>query len=219
MLAGVQREGEPSGPERVVALIASRERILAVNDAARRRLERRLHDGAQQRVIALALELRLAEAELPAPRIARAIERADQLLEELRELARTIYPAILTEGGLRPALRALARQSTVPVRLGIEVDERFAEAVELAAYHVVAEGLANAAEHAGATTVTIRAERSGDRLGFTVADNGRGGADPSRGCGLVSLSDRVDALGGTLAIVSRAGGGTTLSAELPAHPR
>jgi signal transduction histidine kinase len=201
------------------ALIASRERILAVNDAARRSFERDLHDGAQQRVIALALELRLAEAELPpSSRIEHAIERADQLLAQLRELSRALYPAILSEGGLRPALRALARQSAVPVRLAAEVDERLGEAVELAAYHVVAEALENAGRHAGAGTVAIRAQRRDGRLCIAVADDGRGGADPARGNGLTSLRDRVEALGGALRIASPAGGGTAITAELPPYP-
>lgn len=182
------------------------ERILAANDADRRRLERRLHDGAQQRVIALTLELKLAAAETPSPRIARAIERADQLLEELRELARTLYPAILTEGGLRPALRALARRSAVPVRLSVEIDERFADAVELAAYHVVADALAGAE----GAEIAIRVERADGQLRVTV-DGAPGD--------LTSAADRVEVLGGRLTTTGREGGGTTLSAELPPRPR
>ena len=182
------------------------ERILAANDADRRRLERRLHDGAQQRVIALTLELKLAAAETPSPRIARAIERADQLLEELRELARTLYPAILTEGGLRPALRALARRSAVPVRLSVEIDERFADAVELAAYHVVADALAGAE----GAEIAIRVERADGQLRVTV-DGAPGD--------LTSAADRVEVLGGRLTTTGREGGGATLSAELPPRPR
>ena len=200
------------------ALAASRERILAATDATRRRFERDLHDGAQQRLVTLGFELRLAEADLPEPvrpRIARAVERVEEILAELRELSRGLHPAILSEGGLRPALRALARRSAVPVRLANELDQRFDERVEVAAYSVVSEALANAAEHAGASAVDVRVELSDGRLRVTVADDGRGGADAREGSGLTNLTDRVEALDGTLAIVSPPGGGTAITAELP----
>ena len=228
----VTRAGEPGGTEaadacrRVAeerdALAASRERILAATDATRRRFERDLHDGAQQRLVTLGFELRLAESELPEsvrPRIARAVERVEEILAELRELSRGLHPAILSEGGLRPALRALARRSAVPVRLANDLDQRFDERVELAAYYVVSEALANAAEHAGASVVDVRVELGDGRLRVAVADDGGGGADGRHGSGLTSLTDRVEALDGTLAVASPPGGGTTVTAELPLRVR
>jgi len=200
------------------ALAAARERILAATDATRRRFERDLHDGAQQRLVTLGFELRLAEADLPEParpRIARAVERVEEILAELREISRGLHPAILSEGGLRPALRALARRSPVPIRLANELDQRFDERVEVAAYSVVSEALANAAGHSGASAVDVRVELSDGRLRVAVADDGRGGAEARDGSGLTNLTDRVEALDGTLAIVSPPGGGTTITAELP----
>jgi signal transduction histidine kinase len=178
---------------------ASRQRLLTTADAARHALERRLHDGAQQQLVGLALELRLAESELPPAaraQVARAAERADAILEELRAVSRALHPAILSEGGLRPALRALARRSPVPVALSIEVDERFEEQVELAAYHVVA-----AALDGGRAPVEVRVELRDGRLQVDVV-----GADVP-----AAIGDRVHAAGGTL---TTAGGGS-LSVALP----
>jgi signal transduction histidine kinase len=137
------------------------------------------------------------------------------VLEELRELSRGIHPAVLSVGGLGPALKTLARRSAVPVRLDVGTQVRLPEQAEVAAYFVVSEALANAAKHAQASLVQVRVEVSGSRLKLEICDDGVGGADPSRGSGLIGLADRVEALGGTVAVTSRAGGGTTILAELP----
>jgi signal transduction histidine kinase len=170
------------------ALVASRERIVVAADETRRRFERELHDGAQQRLVSLAMELRLVQQDAPpelAPRISGAVDGIASLLDELRELARSLHPGILSEGGLRPALRALARRSPVPVRLHDVPDERFDAHVELAAYHVVAEALT----HPDAAVVDVSVERRDDRLRVVV----RG----ARGRG---VADRVEALGGSIAV-------------------
>jgi GAF domain-containing protein len=210
-----------SNVEARAALAASRERIVVTTDETRRRFERDLHDGAQQRLVSLALELRLAQQEAPAgprERIADAVEGITDVLEELRELSSGLHPAILSEGGLRPALRALARRSSVPVRLRAEPDERFEEHVEVAAYYVVSEALANAAKHSGASIVEVTVARRDGGLLVTIRDDGAGGADAAKGSGLVGLSDRVEALGGTMTIVSPRGAGTTVEVELPLSP-
>jgi signal transduction histidine kinase len=178
------------------ALAATRERILAATDATRRRLERELHDGAQQRLVRLAMELQLAGQ----PALVGTVE---EILEQLRALSRALHPAILTEGGLRPALRALVRRSPVAVRLRAEIDQRFDERVELAVYHVVAEALAGAA-----SVAEIGVELRAGRLRVLVTHDGRG-PEPAE------AKDRVEALGGALAVERPAGGGTTISAELP----
>jgi signal transduction histidine kinase len=204
------------------ALAASRARIVLATDEARRRFERDLHDGAQQRIVTLALELRLAAEGMGAGLRGRVVEVADGLnivLDELRELSRGLHPAVLSEGGLRPALRALARRTALTVRLHAEVDERFDDRVEVAAYYIVSEALTNAAKYAGATTVDVELRRDGDTLSVTVRDDGAGGADPAGGSGLIGLADRVDALDGTISIASPPGAGTTIHAELPALPR
>jgi signal transduction histidine kinase len=203
------------------ALAASRQRIVVATDETRRRFERDLHDGAQQRLVSLALELRLAQQEA-APglheRIAHSVEGINEVLEDLRELSSGLHPAILSEGGLRPALRALARRSAVPVRLHDTPRERFEERVEVAAYYVVSEALANAAKHAAASAVDVAVGRRDGWLTVSIRDDGRGGADASKGSGLVGLSDRVEALGGTLAIASAVGAGTAIEVELPLVP-
>jgi signal transduction histidine kinase len=137
------------------------------------------------------------------------------VIDELREISRGIHPAILSRAGLRPALRALARRSAIPVDLDVRIDGRLPEAVEVGAYYVVSEMLTNAAKHARASVVEVDAEASGDTLRLRVRDDGVGGADPLRGSGLVGLKDRIEALGGTFSITSPAGGGTTVSCELP----
>jgi signal transduction histidine kinase len=196
-------------------LQASRARIVAASDEGRRRIERDLHDGAQQRLVALALRLRSAAASSEHGEIRSQISDAATelvgVIEDLREVSRGIHPAILSEGGLRPALRALGRRSAVPVR----VDGRLPEPVEVGAYYVVSEMLTNAAKHARASVVEVHAEASGGMLRVCVQDDGIGGADPARGSGLIGLSDRVEALGGTLSLHSPAGGGTEVSCELP----
>jgi PAS domain S-box-containing protein len=202
-------------------LRASRARIVEAADAARRRLERDLHDGAQQRLVELALDLRMARSRFDdAPAQARelldaALEDLDAATRELRELARGIHPAALTEGGLAPALRALAARCSVPARLVAVPDARFPAPVEATAYFTVAEALTNAARHAGATRVEIEISADGERLRVEVRDDGRGGARADGGSGLRGLADRAAALDGTLAVASPSGGGTALCVELP----
>jgi signal transduction histidine kinase/ketosteroid isomerase-like protein len=204
-------------------LTASRARIVAASDEARRRIERNLHDGVQQRLISLSLAVRGAQTMLPGapenPDLRRQLSRVGQglvdVLDDLRELSRGLHPAILSEAGLDPALRALARRSSVPIRLYLNVDGRLHEPIEVAAYYVISETLANVAKHAQATSVDIRAETSDHRLDLTIQDNGIGGADPNRGSGLVGLSDRINALGGTIVITSPSGQGTQVRVALP----
>jgi signal transduction histidine kinase len=206
-------------------LAASRTRVVAAADQARRRIERDLHDGTQQRLVSLVLDLRAAQAavppELPGLR-AQLASVADGLtgaLEDLRELSRGIHPAVLSEGGLAPALKSLARRSAVPVELEVEVPARLAEPVEVAAYYVVSEALANTAKHANASVIHVRVQAGDDRLRLSVRDDGVGGAAPGRGSGLVGLTDRVQAIGGTMTIHSPAGQGTTLQIDLPVQGR
>jgi signal transduction histidine kinase/ketosteroid isomerase-like protein len=204
-------------------LTASRARIVAASDEARRRIERNLHDGVQQRLISLSLAVRGAQTMLPGtpenPDLRRQLSRVGQdlvdVLDDLRELSRGLHPAILSEAGLDPALRALARRSSVPIRLHLNVADRLNEPIEVAAYYIVSETLANAAKHAQATSVDIRAETSDHRLNLTIQDNGIGGVDPNRGSGLVGLSDRINALGGTIVITSPSGQGTQVRVALP----
>jgi signal transduction histidine kinase len=207
--------------EKSLALVASRRRIVTAFDNARRRIERDLHDGVQQRLVSLALELRAVEALAPpeAPQLKERLCAIAQGLgaahDELRELSRGIHPAILSEGGLGPALKGLARRSTIPVELDVEVPDRLPELVEVAAYFVVSESLANAAKYANASVIQVGARVVGEQLHLTVRDDGVGGADASRGTGLTGLTDRVHALGGTLEVTGPVGQGTTLQAELP----
>ena len=206
-------------------LAASRTRVVAAADQARRRIERDLHDGTQQRLVSLVLDLRAAQAavppELPELRaqLARVADGLTGALEDLRELSRGIHPAVLSEGGLAPALKALARRSAVPVELEVEVPARLAEPVEVAAYYVVSEALANTAKHANASVIHVRVQAGDDRLQLSVRDDGVGGARPGRGSGLVGLTDRVQALGGTITIHSPAGQGTRLQIDLPVQGR
>jgi signal transduction histidine kinase len=207
--------------EAQAALAGSRARIVAAADTARRRIERDLHDGAQQRLVSLALQLRAAQAAAPsevgelAARLDPVVDELNGVLQELREIARGLHPVTLAEGGLRMALKALARRSTVPVRLDVRVDGRLPEPIELAAYYVVSEALTNTARHARATAVDVGVETGGGVLGVRVRDDGRGGADPARGSGLIGLSDRIEALGGRLSVQSKPGAGTTVHVALP----
>jgi signal transduction histidine kinase len=203
-------------------LAQSRARIVRAGDEARRRFERDLHDGAQQRLVSLGLELRAAEsiASAESEELRRLLSRLGvglrDVLDDLRELSRGLHPAALTEGGLAPALRSLSRRSAVPVDLQLDLDvERLAEPIEVAAYYAVSEALANTVKHSGASRVRIRVSHHGELLELTVADDGRGGADPSAGSGLTGLADRLDALGGSVRIDSPPGVGTTVSARLP----
>ena len=201
--------------------IASRARIVAAADQARRRIERDLHDGAQQRLVTLALQLRGTRAAVP-PELAElgvqldhAIAGVTGALDELREIARGIHPAILADGGLRPALRALARRSPIPVRVDVHLDARPPEQVEVSAYYVVAEALTNAARHTRASAVSVEADVAGDALRIAISDDGAGGASFTGGTGLAGLKDRVEALGGRIFLDSPAGAGTSLRVELP----
>jgi signal transduction histidine kinase len=202
-------------------LAASRVRIVTAADQARRRIERDLHDGVQQRLVSLGLDLRATQAAVPAElpelgtQLARVADGLGEAVEELRELSRGIHPAILSEGGLAPALRALARRAAVPVELDVHVQERLPAPVEVAAYYVIAEALTNAAKHAHAALVQVDVRAADGRLHLSVGDDGVGGADPARGSGLVGLSDRVQALGGTITVHSPAGVGTRLLVDLP----
>jgi signal transduction histidine kinase len=200
-------------------LFASRARIVTASDAARRRLERELHDGALQHLIALALRLRSAAGGSEGGDLGAEIEDiAGELMgviDDLQELSRGIHPAILTMGGLRPALRALARRSTVPVEMDVRVHGRLPEQVEVAAYGVVSELLSNTARHACASVVALDADVSGGVLRLRVRDDGIGGADQVRGSGLIGLKDRIEALGGTFTVVSPEGHGTEACCQLP----
>jgi len=202
-------------------LAASRARLLEVGDAERRRLERNLHDGAQQRLVALALQLRLVEARLAgdpdAARrdLAEARDQLDHALSELRELARGIHPAVLTDRGLKPAVDALVTRAPVPMEVADIPEVRLPEPVEAAAYYLIAEAVTNVAKYAQATHVAVSVRRDDGRLVVQITDDGIGGADPSGGSGLRGLADRVEALHGRLRIDSPRGRGTHLRAEIP----
>ena len=204
-------------------LTASRARIVAAADEARRHIERDLHDGVQQRLVSLALGLRLAsegadEGTDLRPQLSQIEEGLIGAVEDLRELSHGIHPAILSEGGLRPALATLARRSGVPVELGIRGLERLPEPIEVGVYYVVSETLTNAAKHAQATVVHVDLDVDDSLLTLVVRDDGVGGADTGNGTGLVGLQDRVHALGGRIEIASPAGSGTSLLVSLPLEP-
>jgi signal transduction histidine kinase len=207
--------------EAQAALTASRARIVATADTARRRIGRDLHDGAQQRLVSLALQLRATKAAVPpgasdlAAELDGLANGLTEALDELREIASGIHPAALAEGGLLPALRMLARRSPVPVGLHSGVEGRLPEPIELAAYYVVAEALTNAAKHADASHVDVHVEISAGALRVAVRDDGRGGADAGRGSGLVGLRDRVETLGGVISLYSPPGAGTSLEIAIP----
>ena len=202
-------------------LAASRRRIVAASDEARRRIERDLHDGTQQRLASLGLAVRAAEANVPPDRDDLRAELSGiatglvDAVADLQEFSRGIHPAILSRGGLGPALRTLARRSTIPVELEVTTDARFPEPIEVAVYYVVSEALANAAKHAQASRVEVSLEARNGSLLLSIRDDGVGGADPARGSGLVGLTDRVEALGGSIQVRSRVGDGTHIAAELP----
>jgi signal transduction histidine kinase len=202
-------------------LNASRARIVTAADDARRRLERDLHDGAQQRLVSLALKARMTEVSLPAgqdavrEQLAEIVEGLGDASEELRAISRGIHPAILSKGGLGPALRSLACRSAVPVELDVDVEGRLPDRVEVAAYYVVAEALTNTARHAHAAEVKVRVKAADGQLDLTISDDGAGGADPANGSGLIGLVDRVEAVGGHLSVSSPAGAGTSLAATIP----
>jgi signal transduction histidine kinase len=210
-----------SNAERKSELAASRRRIVAASDEARRRIERDLHDGMQQRLVSLGLAVRAAEAEVTPEssdlrsELSRISTELADAVAEVQELARGIHPAILSQGGLGPALRTLARRSPIPVELDVATETRLPEPIEVAAYYVASEALTNAAKHAQASRVEVSlAPRSGCLL-LSVRDDGVGGAAPARGSGLVGLADRVEALGGSIDVQSPPGDGTQITAELP----
>jgi signal transduction histidine kinase len=205
---------------RVEELRASRVRIVEASNSARRKLERDLHDGAQQQLVALALELKLlrrrVDANPPATELIDRIEaKLDAALEELRELARGIHPGILTDRGLAPALEALAARAPLTVRCEIDLPTRPPASVEAVAYFVVAEALTNVLKYAHASGATIRAHQQDDDVVVELQDDGVGGADESKGTGLMGLRDRVGALDGTLRVISPPGGGTLVRARIP----
>ena len=239
MVSTVQGEPFPPGSEQRIAdfaelvalalsnaearqeLAASRARIVEAGDAERRRLERNLHDGAQQRLVALSLALRVCERKVAAgePDAAATLvdakaELADALAE-LRELARGIHPAVLTDHGLVPALEMLADRADMAVEIAAPLDDRLPPPIEVAAYYIVAEALTNTSKHAQATRVRVRVSDADGTALVEVADDGVGSADLRRGSGLRGLRDRVEALGGELGVTSPEGGGTTLTARLP----
>jgi GAF domain-containing protein len=202
-------------------LAASRRRIVAASDETRRQIERDLHDGTQQRLVSLGLAVRAAEANLPPERddlraqlsgVATGLVAA---VEDLQEISRGIHPAILSKGGLAPALQALAHRSAIPVDLTITADVRLEEPIEVAAYFVASEALANAAKHSRASRIDVSLEQRDRSLVLSVRDDGVGGADATRGSGLVGLTDRVEALGGSISVHSREESGTQITAELP----
>jgi signal transduction histidine kinase len=202
-------------------LIASRARIVTAADEGRRRLERDLHDGAQQRLVALGLQTRLAEAstppEMPAlkQQLSDIVSALAGVTTELQEISRGIHPAILSKGGLGPALKTLARRSAVPVTLDLTIDRRLPDSVEVGAYYVVSEALTNAAKHSHASEVAVCGQTKDHTLLLSIRDDGIGGADVGNGSGLLGLRDRVEALGGRMRINSPAGSGTSLDVTIP----
>ncbi|MCU1375418.1 MAG: domain S-box protein [Actinomycetia bacterium] len=202
-------------------LAASRARVVAAGDEARRRIERDLHDGTQQRLVALGLELRAVETAIPAEltelegQLGRAAGSLAEAVAELQEVSRGIHPAVLSRGGLGPALKALARRSAVPVELDVRDGRRLPDHVEVAAYYVVSESLTNAAKHAEASVVHVEVDVVGSIVQVAIRDDGIGGADAGKGSGLIGLRDRVEALGGTMNVVSVVGAGTSLLVTIP----
>ncbi|MEV7175883.1 sensor histidine kinase [Kitasatospora sp. NPDC093679] len=207
--------------ERVERLAVSRAGVVDAADAERRRIERDLHDGAQQRLVSLAMNLGLARRTLTdisaeaMQVIVEAHEEAQAAIEELRDLVRGLHPVVLEDRGLDAALSGIAARSPVPVRMDVDLDGRVAPAVEAVAYFTVSEALANAAKHARASRVDLSVRRTGDRLRIVIGDDGIGGADPSRGSGLTGLRKRAASVDGTLTVISPLGGPTTLTVELP----
>lgn len=217
------RESERKLERSRAELAASRARIVTAADETRREIERDLHDGVQQRLVSLVLARHAMEAALPAglpearAQLASLADGLACVLKELQEISRGIHPAILTEGGLPPALKNLARRSAVPVELDVRFATRLPEPVEVAAYYVVSEALTNTAKHAHASVVRVALDVGHGVLELSIRDDGSGGADDTRGSGLIGLADRVEALGGTIKVISPAGQGTTLHVTLPAE--
>jgi signal transduction histidine kinase len=202
-------------------LAASRARLVEASDTERRRLERNLHDGAQQRLLALSLTMRLVQRRLDRDSheahglLDTAVAELLEALSELRDLARGIHPAVLSERGLAAALQGVAQRAPLPVEIEEVPDQRLPESVEVAAYYVISEALANVAKYAHASTATITVRRSDARVIVEVTDDGIGGADLTRGSGLRGLADRIGALGGRLVVNSPPSAGTTIRATIP----
>jgi signal transduction histidine kinase len=209
---------------RVIEQGAARARTMAAVDDTRRRIERDLHDGLQQRLVTLGLQVRAAEVSVPPAdaelkwELARVAEGLMDVLRDVREISRGIHPAVLSERGLEPAVKALARRSPVPVDLTVRVAGRLPDRVELGAYYILSEALANVAKHANAETVIISVEADRGVLSLSVRDDGAGGAAPD-GSGLTGLRERTEALGGTLKLTSPPGRGTSVDVRLPAAAR
>ena len=205
-------------------LSASRARIVAAADETRRRIERDLHDGIQQRLVSLALKARIIEMMTPRPagriqgELSRLAYGLGTALDELREISHGIHPALLSESGLGPALEALARRSAVPVELDLNLGPRLDKHVEAAGYYIASEAITNTAKHAQASVIDVCVDARDGALTLSISDDGVGGADPSRGSGIIGLRDRVEALGGTILVLSPSGQGTTLHVQLPADP-
>jgi signal transduction histidine kinase len=202
-------------------LIASRARIVAAADDGRRRLERDLHDGAQQRLVSLGLQTRLAEASVPPQleglksQLSLVVSGLKDISTDLQEISRGIHPAILSKGGLGSALKTLARRCPVAVSLDLKIDRHLPDSVEVGAYYIVAEALTNTAKHSRASQVEVCAESKDDTLYLSIRDDGIGGADFAKGSGLFGLKDRAEALGGRMGIESPAGRGTALRIVIP----
>ncbi|MFF5296405.1 sensor histidine kinase [Paractinoplanes globisporus] len=208
---------------KLVEVTQSRARLVDAFELERRRIERDLHDGAQQRLVALTMHLGMARLELPAEspageQVTRAHELAKQALTELRELIRGVHPKVLTDRGLEAAVAEVAGAAPLPVDVHIQLPDRLLSTVEVTAYFVVVEALTNVAKHSAARRASVTAEVAGDRLVLEVRDDGRGGAKPSRGSGLIGLADRVSAVGGTVALSSPVGGPTLVHVEIPVTP-
>jgi PAS domain S-box-containing protein len=205
-------------------LFASRARVVAASDDARRQIERDLHDGAQQQLVTLALKLRSLTSTIPPEAqqlyadVADVASGLEGVIDELRELSRGIHPTVLTRRGLGPALTTLARRAPLPVEVDVKTPERLPERIEVAVYYVVAESLTNVAKHGQASVVTVDVVTLHGRVRVSVYDDGVGGADPKQGSGLLGLRDRVEALGGSMSLNSPSGGGTSIVADIPAPP-
>ena len=225
LTASVQAEEERRRFEveraRLVEVSASRARIVAAGDETRRRIERDLHDGIQQSLVSLGLQLRAAQAAVPPQlgelegELSGIVEGLMSALDELREFSHGVHPAILSEGGLEPALKTLARRSAVKVDLDLRAERRLPQTIEVAAYYVVSEALTNAAKHAHASVVNVELDTRDPILRLVIRDDGIGGADFTQGSGLVGLRDRIEALDGTLTVSSQPGDGTHIRAEIP----
>ncbi|MDN3352755.1 CHASE3 domain-containing protein [Actinomadura sp. DC4] len=206
-------------------LTAARARLVAASDETRRRIERDLHDGAQQRLVSLGLELRAAEASVPdghevvRDRIGRTVTGLAGVLEDLQDISRGLHPAILSKGGLQPAIKAFARRAAVPVELNLHAERRLEERLEVAVYYIVAEAVTNAIRHADASVVRIRLDLEDDGIRLLVEDDGVGGAAIGGGSGLIGLKDRVEALGGVIEVESPSGKGTSIHVRIPLWDR